>query len=160
MDSLSAALTYADSRRGLGTVRRRIAELQRRIQERPLILIATLVAVWILWGFGYETVWARLTIEIDGTIAARHEVHASGRRGTAYVVRTSDGGEREYVAGATDASLSRDMPIGTAIVKRKWHLSYLRDGIPIDDFPIYAYSGTFGLALVCLLWAGLQLRQH
>jgi hypothetical protein len=138
----------------------KIAELQRRIQERPIILISILAALWIFWGFGYETVWARLTTEVNGVIAAKQEVSTSGRRGAVYILRGSNGDNHQYVAGATDASLSRDMPVGTTIEKRKWEFSYLRNGVRVNDFPIYAYSAMFGIAFVCLLWAGLQLLRR
>ena len=125
-----------------------------------MILIATLAAFWIIWGFGYQTIWARLMTEIDGTVTVRQEVTTSGRRGTIYTVRGAHGADREYVAGATDASLSREMPVGTVVVKRKWHLSYLRDDAPVNDFPTYAYSGTLGLAAACLLWALLEMLRR
>jgi hypothetical protein len=122
-------------------------------------VILIIAAIWIYWGFGYETVWQRLTVQLDGVVVARQEVSTSSRRGTIYVLRGPDGSDQEYVAGATDASLSRDMPIGTIIKKRKWELSYEKNGVLVD-FPTYAYSAIFGIAFACLFWAGLQLLRR
>lgn len=127
-------------------------------QRLPVILIIT--AIWIFWGFGYETVWQRLTIKLDGVVVARQAVSTAGRRGTIYVLRSPEGIDQEYIAGATDASLSRDIPVGTTIKKREWELSYEKNGVRITDFPTYAYSAMLGVAFACLFWAGLQLLRR
>ena len=128
----------------------------------PVVLIA--VAIWIVCGFGYETVWQRLALELDGTVIVRREIPpswASHGTGTAYVVRGADGGNHDYVTGATDASLPGNIPIGTGIEKHKWALSYSLNGVRIDDFPTYFYSAWCGVALACVLWAVLQVvRRH
>jgi hypothetical protein len=45
-------------------------------------------AFWIMWGFGYETVWARFSTEVDGTIISSRDVPSTGapRYTTEYVV--------------------------------------------------------------------------
>ena len=135
---------------------------RRTAGPRPAVLIA--VALWIVWGFGYETVWQRLALELDGTVIARREIPqtwASHGPATAYVVRGADGRGHDYVSGGNDASLPGNIPIGTGIEKHKWALSYSLNGVRIDDFPIYFYSAWYGVALACVLWAVLQVaRRH
>ena len=126
----------------------------------PVVLIA--VAIWIVWGFGYETVWQRLALELDGTVIVRREIPqtwASHGPATAYVVRGADGVDQVYVSGATDASLPGNIPIGTEIEKHKWALSYSLNGVRIDSFPTYFYSAWCGVALACVLWAVLQVAR-
>lgn len=128
----------------------------------PVMLIA--VAIMIFWSFGVESVGRRLVIELDGVVIARQQIPRTWSKhgtGMTYVVRGADGVDRPYVAGGTDASLPRDIPIGTYLQKRKWELSYFRNGSRIDDFPRLFYSGLGGIALACLLGATLQLvRRH
>ena len=127
---------------------------------RPAVLI--FVAIFIFWGFGYETVGQRLALELDGTVIARQEIPQtwySHGTGMTYVVRSVDGVDHRYVAGATDASLPRDIPVGTRLIKHKWELSYYRNGAHVDDFPRIFYGATLGIACGCLLWAGLQWRR-
>jgi hypothetical protein len=138
-------------------MRGRLSELQDRIQKRPAMLIAMLVGFWFIWSFGYNTFWARLNTEIEGTITAKHAVSTSGRSGTIYIVRDSYGTNREYVAGATDASLSRDLTVGTVIAKRRWQITSLKDGVTVYDFPTVFYVAIIGAAFACLIWGGFQL---
>src|SRR3954462_14918439 len=89
-------------------------------------IFPAIFASFIIWGFGYQTVWQRLTIEIEGTIVSSRDVPATGasRYATYYVVRNIAGQEQEYVAGATDASLKRSLPVGTHIHKEWGQLGY------------------------------------
>ena len=133
------------------------AQRRRTAGPRPVALIA--VALWIVWGFGYETVWQRLALERDGTVIARREIPrswASHGTATAYVVRGADGRDQVYVRGATDASLPGNIPVGGDIEKRKWERSYSLNGGRIDDFPTCFCSAWCGVALTCALWAVLQ----
>ena len=138
------------------------AQRRRTAGPRPVALIA--MALWIVWGFGYETVWRRLALELDGTVIARRDIPqtwASHGPATAYVVRGADGRDHDYVSGATDASLPGNIPVGTDIEKHKWELSYSLNGVRIKDFPTDFYSAWCGVALACVLWAALQVvRRH
>jgi hypothetical protein len=123
----------------------------------PLLLVG--VAVFIFWGFGYETVWDRLTLVLNGVVISYQYLPPTTLRhgsGAIYTIRDPDGRDTKYIAGATDASLPKHIPVGTYVDKRKWELSYLLDGKRVDDFPLYFYMGAFGLACGCLLWAVLQ----
>jgi hypothetical protein len=116
-------------------------------------------ALFILWGFGYATLWVRLTTAIDGVVVSRQYlprtpwIHGSGMR---YVILKADSTTQEYVAGGTDASLSRNIPAGVRLQKRKWELSYSVDGKRIDDFPRYFYSVILAGALALLFWGSHQ----
>ena len=138
------------------------AQRRRTAGPRPVALIA--MALWIVWGFGYETVWQRLALELDGTVIARREIPqtwASHGPATAYVVRGADGRDHDYVSGGNDASPPGNIPVGTDIEKHKWELSYSLNGVRIEDFPTDFYSAWCGVALACVLWAVLQVvRRH
>ena len=139
-----------------------VTQRRRTAGPRPGVLIG--VALWIVWGFGYETVWQRLALELDGTVIARREIPpswATHGTATAYVVRGADGRDHDYVSGATDASLPGNIPVGTTIEKHRWALSYSLNGVRIEDFPTDFYSAWCGVALACVLWAVLQVaRRH
>ena len=124
----------------------------------PQAVILICAAIWILYGFGYETVWRRLTTELDGVVIKKWDLPRSPwvhGVGTVYVLRGPGGGEVQYISGATDASLPHDIPVGAHLVKNKWELSYIQNDQRQSDFPLYAYSGMFGIALSCLMWAAL-----
>jgi hypothetical protein len=129
-----------------------------RAQAGPNPWLLICIAVYISWGFGYETVWLRLVTEIDGVIlsAQYHPATSRERAFTDYVVQDAKGEHNRYVAGPTDASLPRDLPVGTCIQKKRWEIGYMRNGTRVDDFPVYFYMGVLGIALGCLTWAVLQ----
>jgi hypothetical protein len=106
--------------------------------------LAALVCV----GFGGREISQRLIAEAEGTIVTS-ETTTGNRPVTIYRLRGPDGGEREYVAGPTDASLPRRLPVGTHITKRRFDVSWERDGKTINDFPIlfYLFFVSLGLAL-------------
>ncbi len=118
-------------------------------------LVPLLIALWIGWGFGLNTVGKRLWAELDGVVISSQDVPPTrdARYRTDYVLRSSDGREHSYVAGATDASLPRSLPVGTHLVKRKWHLDYVQNGQTIDDFPISMYAIVIAIGLTCLRWS-------
>lgn len=108
-----------------------------RPQPNPIILAA--FALWILWGFGYETLFTRLMTDVEGTVTSAQDIPyplAPARYGTEYVFKNAEGRTISYIAGATDASLARSMPVGTHIKKRRWYFSYQRDGKQVDEFGI------------------------
>ena len=118
------------------------------------------VALWIFWGFGYETLWKRLTTNVEGTVVSAKDIPvAPGRHGTEYILRSPDGGTIVYVAGPSDASLPRSMPVGTYIKKRLWHLSYERDGHQAQDFSVLFYATILAIAAGCLAW-GVRLNRN
>jgi hypothetical protein len=96
------------------------------------------------------TLFGRLATEVDRTIISR-QIISEPRRGAIYSLRDSKGNLETYVAGATDASLSRDIPIGTHVAKERRHLGYNLNGSYINDFPIVFYSTVASIG-VCFLW--------
>lgn len=136
---------------------------RRQLAVRPLPVILICTGLWILWGFGYQTVGLRLGTALDGVVIAREPiprnryVHGTG---TIYVVRGNDGVTQKYVAGATDGSLPRNIPLGAHITKRKWELSYLLNGKRVADFPVIFYAIILSGALVCLISGSAQLMRR
>ena len=132
----------------------------RKPNPKPIVLFV--FGLWILWGFGYETLWARLMTDVEGTVVSAQDTPsplAPARHGTEYVVRSPDSRNIIYIAGATDASLPRNIPVGAYIKKQRWHLSYERDGQKIDDFSILFYAAILSAAVGSLVW-GVKLNRE
>ena len=115
-------------------------------QRKATILIV--FGFFILWGFGWETVGRRLWTDVDGVIVTSRDVPSTGapRYATEYTVQGADGSKTIFWAGPTDGSLSRSMPVGTRILKKRWHLDYERDGNR-NGFPYAFYIFFLALAL-------------
>jgi hypothetical protein len=118
-------------------------------QPRRLVLVV--FGAFILWGFGANTVWPRLMLAVDGVVTQRVDMPSLGapRFTSAYVLRSPDGADVHYSAGATDASLARGQKIGTVFRKRRWQLGYRLNGKRVG-FPVLFYGLTlaFGGALL------------
>jgi hypothetical protein len=110
----------------------------------------------MLWGFGIQTLWTRYAMAVEGTVVSSRDVPSKGapRYATEYVVRGADGHDYQYVAGATDASLDRSLPVGSQIQKKRGQLGYEVNG-QWRSFPIYFYSAIFGVAFFAIFWAAL-----
>jgi len=123
-----------------------------------MAVILSLLGLYILWGFGWDTVGRMLRTSVDGVIIASRDFPATGapRYATEYTIRGVDGKDRVYVAGATDGSLERSMSVGTRIRKLPWHLDYERDGKRVR-FPTPFYAMTLGIALALVIWGAAHL---
>jgi hypothetical protein len=134
--------------------------LSKPPQPKPVVLI--MFGLWILWGFGLETLGSRLMANVEGTIISSRDIPyplAPARHGTEYTLRTTDGSNVLYVAGATDATLPRYIPVGTYIKKRRWRLSYERNGHEIDDFALPFYAAFLSFGVASLIW-GVKLSRE
>jgi hypothetical protein len=129
---------------------------------RILPLFLLLAGLGLFWTFGYNGIWHRLQIDLDGTIVSRQDLpQTPSTHGptTVYKLKQSDGSLVEYTASRNDASLPRTPPIGGRLIKRRGEFSYLLSGERVDDFPLPAYVGFLAVALVCWVGAGLMLRR-
>ena len=124
-------------------------------------MVLLLFGLWIIWGFGFDTVGRRLEIQFDGVVISSRDIPKTRgpRYATEYTLRGPNGQNQIYVAGPTDASLPRSMPVGTYLKKDRWHLDYERNKQRVDDFPIFFYEAVLGIALGCvvgsvILWRG------
>jgi hypothetical protein len=118
--------------------------------------------LWILWAFGYETLATRLITNVEGTVISAQDVPnpvAPTRHGTDYTLRSPSGGNVHYIAGATDASLPRNLPVGTYIKKQRWHLSYEQNGREIDDFSVSFYVAILSMAVGWVAWGVKSSRE-
>lgn len=120
----------------------------------------TLIGAAMLW-FSANTVYARLSIDIQGVIVTRTALTDPfhGNEFTEYYIQQVDGAPLVYQAQATDYALSCDMPAGAFVSKLKWRLDYSVDNKEIDDFPKVFYSvvGLLGLLLtVGSIWFGIN----
>lgn len=124
-----------------------------RPRSNALLLLAVMACL-----FGGSEIYRRAAIALDGALVSSTTTcaqPANNRCASQYVVLSSDGNRTSYVAGPTDASLRRGLPVGTAIAKKKWSLDYLLDGRRVDDFPLTFYAGVIAFGVACLgLWIG------
>lgn len=100
--------------------------------------------------------YQRASIALDGKVVSSETScmqPANNRCATVYVVESKDGVHTEYIAGPTDHSLQRRLPVGTNISKQKWHLSYSINGTEIDTFPVVFHTYLLTFAGCCLYWA-------
>jgi hypothetical protein len=127
--------------------------MKSKVVSNPAIPL--IFGLFILWGFGYETVGTRLKTQLEGVVVSSRDIPSTGapRYATEYTLRGPDGRESVYVAGATDASLPRSMPVGTSLKKQRWHLAYEKNGQRVDDFGVSFYGMMLGIAVACLAWS-------
>lgn len=75
------------------------------------------------------------------------------RYASEYTIRESDGNERIYEVGATDASLPRGLPVGTDVKKLRWQVSYEENGQRVDGIGLLAFYVTvLSLGLGLVVW--------
>jgi hypothetical protein len=122
----------------------------------PRIFVPLAMGLWILWGFGYETIWQRLMLQIDGIVISSIYTPRLGasRYLTTYAIRGTDGRIASYIAGPTDASLGRSIPVGSRIRKEIWQLGYTINGRWIA-FSVGFYILTLALAAGSVVWAAI-----
>ena len=134
--------------------------MKTNFTPNPFLLLA--FGLFIILCFGIGTVGQRLQIELDGVVVSSHDRSAKGapRYVTEYILRGDDGHKFVYLAGPTDASLPRSLPVGTRLSKQKWRLDYMENGQPINDFPINFYGIVLGIGLALILWSLLLLRNN
>jgi len=113
--------------------------------------------LYLLYGFGWETVGHALSIEAEGVVTSSQDIpdRKAPRYATKYTVRGSDGVDREVWGGATDGTLPRSMPVGTHIRKQKGHLDLEQDG-KLVRFPITFYVIILSIA-AALVVVGIRL---
>ncbi len=124
----------------------------------PPAAMLLVAGIWIFYGFGYGDLWSRLTLEVDGILVARTPESPSPRINADYIIRGADGRDLRYAAGPTDASLPRDLTVGTRIRKRRWSTAYELNGRDVDDFPTAFYAGMLAVGVSCLWGAFIQWR--
>ena len=100
--------------------------VRRKMLARPLP-----PAIFVLLGCGalymsYVTFAGRLEIAVDGTILSRQAFTYYQRPHALYTVTASDGATRTFESGPSDASLPRDLPVGSHVTKRKGAQLYSR----------------------------------
>lgn len=131
-------------------------KIVRTLKSGALLLLA----LWTFWGFGYETVAKRLFAQVEGTVISRRDIAfapAPARYSTEYVVAGLDGQNYSYVAGPTDASLPRTIPVGASVKKLRWHWSYEQNGQLIDRFGWVFYGVVLAIGTIALAWS-LRIR--
>src|SRR6187402_2953632 len=95
----------------------KIYNFERDAKASRQWIVTAFFAAFIFWGFGYDTVWTRLSLQVSGTIVSRHYVPYEGapRYATEYLILGEDGKKQIYSASGTDASLQRNMAVGARV---------------------------------------------
>jgi hypothetical protein len=126
----------------------------------PAVLI--LWSLWMLWAFGYHTLWLRLMTECEGIVISSQDIPPTRgpRYATQYTLAGPDGQSHTYIAGPTDASLPRSMPVGTRVKKKRWRLSFQRNGQQVNDFNVIFYTLILMVATACLFWGIRSWQQR
>ena len=97
-------------------------------------------------------IYQRAVIHLDGTIISSQTTCVqpeNNRCATVYIVESRNGSKTTYIAGPTDDSLLRRLPVGTEIVKGKWSLNYSVDQKLNRGFPTKFYFILLGVGLCC-----------
>jgi hypothetical protein len=118
--------------------------------HRLLLSVAfTLWGISLIW-FSSSTVYERLAINLEGQVVSRSQGTYYGSPGkyVDYRIRQLDGMTVTYRANGNDTALSRGIPIGAYVIKKRWQLDYYVDGKRISDFPANFY---FPLLMAALL---------
>lgn len=122
----------------------------------PNPLVLAIAALGCLF-FGLNEITQRMLIEVEGVVVSSWTT-TGNRPATTYRIRSSDGKEHEYIAGATDQSLPRYLPDGTYLRKNKYELSYIKNGETINDFPKTIYLAACGIGLLLGWWSYSRWR--
>lgn len=118
--------------------------------------VIALFAAWAMY-VGTSGVWTRLLTSVAGTIISSTTTQGV-RPVTYYTIQGSDGKQHSFLAGPAHGSLPREMPVGTAIQKRKFELSYTRNGQKVHDFPLAFHLLWFGVSAVAAWMAFVWWR--
>jgi hypothetical protein len=124
------------------------------------IVIRILAAGWILYGMGYQTVFERYKLQLDGVVVESHDIPSKGasRYETEYLIRDQAGHDQLYIAGPTDASLQRSLDVGTKIHKNYGDLGYSINESWVE-FPTYFYSIVMVIAVALLVSGVLTYKK-
>ena len=120
------------------------------------------MAAFLLLFPGIE-LYGRATIELNGVVVSSDTSCMqpwSNRCATKYVIEAADHSKALYIAGPSDDSLRRRLPVGTELVKEKWKFWYLVNGQRIDDFGLTGYLCLAGFGLALLRWHFMYERQN
>jgi len=125
--------------------------------------ILLLFGIGTFWLVGYSSVWQRYQLDVQGTVTARQDFprnkynHGPTSR---YTLKQGDGSIREYTTALGDAALSRTIPVGVHIAKRKGELFYFLNDRRVDDFPLMASLIALGVAIAFMIGAGFLLARE
>jgi hypothetical protein len=115
--------------------------------------------------FAVREVYNRVSIDVHGKVIVSDTTcvqPSNNRCSTRYVIESATHDRSEYVAGPTESSLRRWLPVGTSLEKTKWELGYSIDSQRISDFSMTFYEivGFVGVGFcwwaVLLYWTGRE----
>lgn len=134
------------------------SRVKQRPDRRAFYLIMSLWALWIVWGFGVQTLGAWLWLDVNGTITESRDVPSTSA--PRYVTHYKLQGEPStYTAGATDASLPRSLAVGTVIHKQRWCVDYELNGKTANTFPTSIYAMISAGAIWLAVWSFIEWRK-
>lgn len=124
------------------------------------------LSVWISLGpyLLYTTLWQRLAINVEGKVISVRDIPypcAPPGHKSEYTFQSSDGSNSTYIAtpGTNAPFLPVDLPVGTYIKKRRWHIQYVRDGQKINDFRIWFVAMWLAIWSLAVVAVGLIVQR-
>jgi len=109
----------------------------------------------LIWLFAGHEIYQRAAISLRGTIVSSETSCVqpyNNRCDTRYVVEAQDRTRATYIAGPTDESLERRLPVGTLIRKDKWALTYSVNNQKVSDFPVVFYGVGMAFGVLCAVF--------
>jgi len=109
----------------------------------------------LIWLFAGHEIYQRAAISLQGTVVSSETSCVqpyNNRCDTRYVVEAQDQTHSTYIAGPTDESLERRLPVGTFIRKDKWALTYSVNNQKVSDFPVVFYGGLMAFGVLVALF--------
>jgi len=106
-------------------------------------------------AFAGHEIYQRAAISLQGTVVSSETSCVqpyNNRCDTRYVVEAQDQTHSTYIAGPTDESLERRLPVGTFIRKDKWALTYSVNNQKVSDFPVVFYGGLMAFGVLVALF--------
>jgi hypothetical protein len=121
---------------------------------------AAFLLILLISSGEYATVAGHYLAQFDGVIIGRTEFvrYPPWTRNltTRYLIREADGREHVYYADPSQGHID-GFPIGTHLIKQRWHMDYEADGARRDDFPLPIYAFwmilDFGMLVGCVILA-------
>jgi hypothetical protein len=129
-----------------------------RPQDFGLLLFGLLLSVFFAGGLV-----RRRALELSGVVVSSEtKCHQpqNNRWVSTYVLRLPSGTEVTYRAASDDESLQRRLPVGTVLEKHAGVVSYRVNGVPVNDFPVIAYTIFIGAGIVLVFGSTTYLVRH
>jgi hypothetical protein len=117
----------------------------------PVLMIVA--GLWMMYVAGYATVLPRLLTDVNGVVTSSvdNPYRGAARYVSEYTILQKNHTVTYYIAGPSDSSLARGLPVGTTILKKKWALNYKINGHDARPFSEGVYLTVLLAGIVSFL---------